>query len=153
MAADQGLVHKLILAVVALFMVSAECASLHSEELQFSPNAPATVSSQFNQAEKSTATGDLGESAATNHMKSLRDAPSMSGSTNRRDQLRLGNSYLGIQTEKGIPVIESFKRGDCTTDDECADYSGLPKSQPATRSLKNLRKPFLGLSITRPLQR
>ena len=42
-----------------------------------------------------------------------------------------------------------FKRTDCASDDECADYSGLPKSEPSKRTLKNLRKPFIGLSITR----
>ena len=137
MAAEQRFVYKLMLAVVTTFMVSAECASVHSGELLLSPSA--------------TAIGDLGESTATNHMKSLRDAPSMSGSINRTDQLRLGDSYLAVQTEKSVQVIERFKRSDCMTDDECADYSGLPKSEPAKRTLKNLRKPFLGLSITRPL--
>jgi hypothetical protein len=87
-----------------------------------------------------------------NGFKNSRDASSTSGSTNPNDKFRLGNGYLGIQTQKSLQTPEPFRRSGCATDDECADYSGLPKSEPPKSTVKNLRKPFIGLSITAPLQ-
>jgi len=76
----------------------------------------------------------------------------MSGSTNPGERFSLGNSYLGIETQKGLQ--NPFRRTDCANDDECADYSGLPKSEPPSnkKNLKNLKKPFIGLSVTKPIQ-
>jgi hypothetical protein len=68
------------------------------------------------------------------------------------DQLKVGSSYLGIQIEKNVQVLESLRRIDCPTDDECAEYSGLPKSGQTKASVRNFKRPFIGLSITRPLQ-
>jgi hypothetical protein len=87
----------------------------------------------------------------SNGLKNSRDASSMSGSTNPNDKFRLGNSYLGIQTQKSLQSPESLRRSDCATDDECAEYSGLPKSEPRKTTVKNLRMPFIGLSVTAPL--
>jgi hypothetical protein len=64
----------------------------------------------------------------------------------------LGDGRLGIQTEKSVRGSDPLRRNECTTDDECADYSSLPKTEPGKRNLKTLRKPFIGLSITKPLQ-
>jgi hypothetical protein len=64
----------------------------------------------------------------------------------------LGDGRLGIQTEKSVRASDPLRRTECTTDEECADYSSLPRTEPSKRNLKTLRKPFIGLSITRPLQ-
>ena len=66
------------------------------------------------------------------------------------DQLRLGDVLLGIETQKPLDGLERFRRTDCATDDECTDNSGLPRTAPPT-GLKNIRMPFFGLSISRPL--
>jgi len=71
----------------------------------------------------------------------------------RAEELLLGGSRLGIKTEKTLRASDPIRRSECPTDDDdCADNSGLPKSEPGKRSLKTLRRPFIGLSITRPLQ-
>jgi hypothetical protein len=86
---------------------------------------------------------------AANSLRGFTDSLPMSGSS--PDQFRLGNGQIGIQTKTALDGLERFRRSDCTTDDECRDSSPLPKS-PARKGLKNLRKPFFGLSITTPLQ-
>jgi hypothetical protein len=73
-------------------------------------------------------------------------------STDAPNRFLLGGSRLGIQTEKSVRASDPLRRNECTDDDECADYSGLPRTEPGKRNLKTLRKPFIGLSITRPLQ-
>jgi hypothetical protein len=80
------------------------------------------------------------------------DAPSPSAAAPPSDQLRVGSSYLGIQIEKNVQALESLRRIDCPTDDECAEYSGLPKSGQPKASVRNFKRPFIGLSITRPLE-
>ena len=74
----------------------------------------------------------------------------MSDSKDQNDKFQLGGSYIGVQTEKTMRVIDPTKSIDCANDDDCMDYSGLPKSTSARHGLKNFRKPFLGLSITTP---
>jgi hypothetical protein len=93
---------------------------------------------------------DTGKTIGGNGFKRSKDTLSTSGSANSNDKFSFGNSYLGIETQKKLQM--PFKRTDCASDDECADYSGLPKSEPSKRTMKNLRKPFIGLSITTPLQ-
>jgi hypothetical protein len=78
----------------------------------------------------------------------FREAPA-AGASNL-DQLRLGDLLLGIETQKPLDGLERFRRTDCATDDECTDNSGLPRTAPPT-GLKNIRMPFFGLSISRPL--
>jgi hypothetical protein len=80
------------------------------------------------------------------------DAPSPSAAAPPGDQLRMGSSYLGIQIEKNVQALETLRRIDCPTDDECAEYSGLPKSGQPKASVRNFKRPFIGLSITRPLE-
>lgn len=64
----------------------------------------------------------------------------------------LGGGRLGIETEKNVRS-DPLRRNECTMDeDDCMDNSGLPKTGPGKRNLKTLRKPYIGLSITRPLQ-
>jgi hypothetical protein len=69
-----------------------------------------------------------------------------------RDQLRLGNSFLGVQTEKNVQVLQSLKPNNCPDDDECAEYSGLPKPKPPKTARGNFKRQFIGLSITRPIE-
>jgi hypothetical protein len=64
----------------------------------------------------------------------------------------IGSFRLGIETRKSVQLPEALRRNDCATDDECEDYSGLPKSGQEKKTLKGLKKPFIGLSITAPLQ-
>lgn len=80
------------------------------------------------------------------------NAPSPSAAATPGDQLRVGSSYLGIQTQKNVQALQSLRRIDCEDDDECAEYSGLPKSGQTKGSMRNLKRQFIGLSITRPLE-
>jgi hypothetical protein len=88
----------------------------------------------------------------------LRFEPRPSGSANAFDQFKLGDSYLGVETKRRLQPLVPFQRSGCTTDEECEDYSGLPKSKTrgsaGSQSLtgRHLRKPFLGLSVTTPIQ-
>jgi hypothetical protein len=75
----------------------------------------------------------------------LAQAWSIRDSTNQNEGLR-----LGIQTQKNFRAPEPLRRNDCATDDECEDYSWLPKSEPP--NTKNAKMPFLGLSITASLK-
>jgi hypothetical protein len=80
------------------------------------------------------------------------DAPSASAAAAPGDQLKVGRDYLGIQTQKNVQALQSLRRIDCEDDDECAEYSGLPKSGQTKGSMRNLKRQFIGLSITRPLE-
>ncbi len=161
-------------------MVLATLATADSQGLIFSPSISGGGASQFDQTrlpEKSASTikqdndstkstklpqipfidfyrdsfgTDFSKTIGGNGFKNPRDVPSTSGSANSNDKFSLGNSYLGIQTQKNLQT--PFRQTDCASDDECADYSGLPKSEPSKRTIKNFRKPFIGLSITTPLQ-
>ena len=64
----------------------------------------------------------------------------------------IGQFRLGIQTQKSVQTPEPLRRSDCEINDECDDYSGLPKSHIGKTTAKNFRKPFIGLSLTAPLQ-
>jgi hypothetical protein len=93
--------------------------------------------------------GEMGDRGGANVLKHLGDAPSTGGPTNQS-----GGFRLDVQTEKSLQTPQSMRRSECatTTEEECADYSGLPRSHPAHGNLKSLKKPFVGFSITSPLQ-
>jgi hypothetical protein len=96
---------------------------------------------------------DPRKNAGGDGLRSPRDASPTGASTNPIERFSLGNSYLEIQTQKGLQ--DPFRqRTDCATDDECAEHSGVPKPQtPANKkSLKNLQRPFIGLSVTTPIE-
>ena len=63
-----------------------------------------------------------------------------------------GQFQIGIQTQKNVQTPEPLRRSDCEINDECDEYSGLPQSRSRKITTKNIRKPFLGLSVTTPLQ-
>jgi hypothetical protein len=180
MGAGRRFTHKLILIVAATLMVWAPFSNAGSQDLIFSPSKSGGGASRFEQAqlpEKSASPikqddestkwtklpqipfidldrdslgTDFNKTIGGNGFKNPRDVPSISGSENSNDKFSFGNSYLGIQTQKNLQT--PFRQTDCASDDECADYSGLPKSEPSKRTIKNLRKPFIGLSITTPIQ-
>jgi hypothetical protein len=84
--------------------------------------------------------------AGRSEFKQLREAPS-SGSANPSDGWR-----LGIQTEQSLQTPKSLRKvNDCPDDDECDEYTGLPRRHPARSGLKGFRRPYIGLSITSPL--
>lgn len=74
------------------------------------------------------------------------------GATSQNDPGPFGRSSLQFRTEKNFQTPEPFRRTDCYNEDECADYSPFPRSRPPKTTAKNVRKPFLGLSITTPIQ-
>lgn len=67
------------------------------------------------------------------------------------DQWLPGVNNLSFQTERMTPTPVPFRRSDCT-EDECADYSPLPKVKHSKTTTKNFRKPYIGLSVTSPFQ-
>jgi hypothetical protein len=84
-------------------------------------------------------------------VRAFQGLPPVSGSTYPTDQLRLGNNYIGIKTQKTYYGAVPSGPSDCSTDDDCADYSGLPKPKQPKMTKGNFRKPFVGLSITTPI--
>ena len=82
------------------------------------------------------------------------------GPTNSFDQLKIGDSYLGIETQRRLKTQVPSGKVDCATDEECEDYSALPKSKSrgsigassSSPSLLHTRKPFFGLSVTTPIE-
>ena len=64
-----------------------------------------------------------------------------------------GKPEFGFQTQRFLSTPEPLRRADCASDEECADYSGLPRFKPHPGSgVKGIRKPYLGLSVTTPIQ-
>jgi hypothetical protein len=179
MAAARRVAGKPILIVLAALMLSASGAGAEWNELLFSPNLSDLPARQLGRSEpqekptgaiKQDATQwmslpqpvpfvdspwrsfgkDFGGNIGTgSKLRNFGDAGT-GGSTD--DQFRLGNSYLGIQTQKHVQGLDRFWRTDCATDEDCGDYSGLPRSGPQKKDIKSFRKPFFGLSITTPLQ-
>lgn len=179
MGAPRRFAHRLILGVAATLTVLVTFADASAQNQIFSPSLSGAGSRQIDQTqstEKSASTikqddewtkwmrlpqapylnsywdsfdADFTRNIGGNGFKESRDRASTSKPASSTDTFSFGKSYLGIQTEKDL---KSPWRTDCASDDECADYSGLPKSEPSKRTLKNLRKPFFGLSVTTPLQ-
>jgi hypothetical protein len=57
----------------------------------------------------------------------FRNAPKSTATS--LDQFKLGDSYLGIETKRQMRPPVSSQRSGCTTDEECEDYSPIPKSK------------------------
>jgi hypothetical protein len=135
------------LAVLAMLAIVAAYGQARSEELPISPSS-SDVAAQLKQAEQPSIALGVPNGGNGNTSKAV---PSR-GATDRDGSVRIGESSIGIKTDKSLRVIEPYKENDCANDDDCSDYSGLPKSAPARRTLKNVRKPFFGLSISRPIE-
>ena len=69
-----------------------------------------------------------------------------------RDQVTIGKSVLGFTTEKQVGLPNFLKPADCVNDDECAEYSSLPRARQPKPGLMNVRKPYFGLSLKTPIQ-
>jgi hypothetical protein len=80
------------------------------------------------------------------------------GSASSFDKFKFGNGYLGVETQRRLQPRVPSGKVDCATDEECEDYSALPKSKSRgsvgtdSSSILRLRKPFFGLSITTPIE-
>ena len=147
MTMKRKLSNNAMLAVLATLAFVAACGQARLEELPLLPNS-SDISAQLKEAEQpSTALGVREEGDGPS-----KAVPSIRRAAGRNESPHIGESSIGIKTEKSLLVIEAYKENDCASDDDCADYSGLPKSAPARRTLKNVRKPFFGLSISRPIE-
>jgi hypothetical protein len=176
MARERLFAHQLIFIISAAFMMMVAPAGLRAENEIFSPDMLGNGSSRSDQApsaEKSASPprqanestkwmslpqvpfinfyrDDLKAGVAGDTFDSRRAPASVSESGKSNKSSWLGNGQLEIRTQK---KFQPFWLESCgLDDDDCADNSGLPKTGPAKRTLKNLRKPFFGLSITTPLQ-
>jgi len=81
------------------------------------------------------------------------------GSASSIDKIKLGDSYLGIDTQRRLQTRTPSGKADCATDEECEDYSVMPRSRSrasvgtsSSSSLIRSRKPFFGLSVTTPIE-
>ena len=80
------------------------------------------------------------------------------GSASSFDKFKIGDSYFGVETQRRLQTRVPSGKVDCATDEECEDYSALPRSKSRdsvgtnSSSILRLRKPFFGLSITRPIE-
>ena len=103
---------------------------------------------------------DVGAGADGNvRPKKFGYAPPVPGSTNAFDKLKIGESYLGVDTQRRLQTRVPSGKVDCATDEECEDYSPMPKSRSRgstsginSPSMFHARKPFFGLSITTPIE-
>jgi hypothetical protein len=81
------------------------------------------------------------------------------GSATSIDKIKLGDSYLGIDTQRRLQTHVPSGKVDCATDEECEDYSVMPRSKShssvgasSSSSVLHSRKPFFGLSVTTPME-
>ena len=80
------------------------------------------------------------------------------GSASSIDKIKLGDSYLGIDTQRRLQTHVPSGKVDCATDEECEDYSVMPRSKSHglvgshSSGVLNSRKPFFGLSVTTPIE-
>jgi hypothetical protein len=158
MGAQQQLGQRIALA--ATLMVAAAF-SAHSHDFS-SPPQPSAV--QFDTGQK----GEMPSSASPNNSTALTPMPRpfsprrpvgvdadqiASGLSTPTDQFRLGNSYIGIQTQRILQPPDQIRRSDCPIDEDCTDYPGAPRSMsPKPSTIKSLRRSYIGLSITAPLR-
>jgi hypothetical protein len=90
--------------------------------------------------------------------KKLRYTSPSYGSASSFDKLKLGDSYLGVETQRRLQTHVPSGKVDCVTDEECEDYSAMPRSRSrasvggSSSSMVHGRKPFFGLSVTTPIE-
>jgi hypothetical protein len=150
MGAERAIVYTMTVILVAALAVTGGLSRAHAQEQPAPLQSSSAAAALPDAADKSGSPIEaLGESPAADNK--VRTAAPAKNSTRQTDKVHLGGSYIGVQTEKTVRVIDPSKPTDCTNDEDCMDYSGLPKSAPARHGLKSFRKPFLGLSITTPL--
>jgi hypothetical protein len=172
-----GLLDKLRLLLLTTLFAAVATGALRGEELLFWPYALDGASGNFGRSDLSLSGGTDLEATPVNGLNFQPPEPlsdsrwadfsseldKMTGeaqalktartlSPDAPNEFLLGGGRLGIQTEKSVRTSDPLRCTECADDDECADFSGLPRTEPGKRNLKTLRKPFIGLSITRPLQ-
>ena len=141
----EGLVHRLTLALLAALTVAGGFSHAHAQEQPLPPKSSSAAAAPSDAADNPVRSKGIEESPANNKSKRPAKAPPQK-EPDQTQQFR-----LGIQTKKSVQVTDPTRSIDCDSEDECRDYSGLPRSAPAGSDLKSIRKPFLGLSITTPL--
>src|SRR5262245_2879948 len=132
------------LQIVATAALLALASGAGAQELLFSPNLKDIVPRQFEQANTwsklppgyTFGTDLSGSYSEVNAFRNPRELPPASGSSS--DQFRVGTSYLEIQTLKNLQPLDVLRRGNCETDEECAEYSGLPKAGGSKGTLKGV---------------
>jgi hypothetical protein len=162
MGAEQQFAQRMIFALAATLIMLATSVSAYSEQPLFSPNPllgsgqldqtqlPETSSSAIKQDSASTPWAKVPQAFSPRRSFGA-DVDKNTGET-PADQFRLGNSYIGVQTQKSVQTPDPLRRSDCAKDDDCTNYPGSPQFAPPRTTVKSLRKPFIGLSITAPLR-
>ncbi len=159
MGAQQQFAQRMIGAIVAALMLVGIGPCAYSQERPSQQPSPFAGAQPFEKLQRpETPSGAMTNSTPSTSMSrtfSPRGAfgvdPDKIEPTAPADQFRLGNSYIGIQTQKTIQTPDQIRRSDCPKDEDCTDYPGQPRSLTSKTGVKNLRKPFIGLSITAPL--
>jgi len=160
MGAEQQSAQRMIFALAAALIMLATGVRAHSEQLLFSPN-PLLGSGQFDQTQlPETSSSAIKQGNNSTPWTSVPPRRSFGADVDKNtselatppDQFRLGNSYIGVQTQKSLQTPDPLRRSDCAQDEDCTDYPGMPQSAPPKTTVKSFRKPFIGLSITAPLR-
>jgi hypothetical protein len=157
MGAQQHLGQRMIFALAAALMVAAAC-SAHSHELPSPPQPFDTGQIGETPASPSQSNSSMVSAPVPGPFSPRRpvsaDADQIaSGLSAPADQFRFGNAYIGIQTQRILQTPDQIRRSDCPIDEDCTDYPGPPRlMSPKTTTIKSLRKPYIGLSITAPLR-
>ena len=97
---------------------------MHAQEQPAAPESSSAAAALPGAANKSgSAIEGLGESPAADNK--VPNSPPANDSTKQSDKVQLGGSYIGVQTEKTVRVIDPAKPTDCANDDDCMDYTNL----------------------------
>jgi hypothetical protein len=162
MGAQQQLGGGIVRGLAAALVVMAGSICAHSQERSFAP-APPVGAGQFDDVQLAPISGPLSTSTPPVSMprsfsprRSLQPDADKPDLSTPPDQFRLGDNYIGIQTQRSVQTPDPIRRSDCLSDEDCTDYPGPPKSLgpssgPKTSTVRSFRKPFIGLSITAPL--
>ena len=157
MGAQQHLGQRMIVALAAIFMVMGGF-NAHSQEPssptkpfagQFDTGQTGEMPSSASQANSATAVTPLAGPFSPRRPVGIDADQIASGLSTPADQFRVGNTYIGIQTQRILQTPDQIRRSDCPIDEDCTDYPGAPRlMSPKTTTIKSLRKPYIGLSIT-----
>jgi hypothetical protein len=159
MGAGQQFARRMILVLAATMMVLATGVVAHSQESSSSPK-PFAGFGQFdapplppirsaNPGQDNNSTPWMTMPRDLSPRRSVSD--SKGEATASGDQFRFGNGYIGFQMQKSLQTPDQVRRSDCAKDEDCTDYPGAPKFSNPKTTVKSLKKPFIGLSITAPL--
>jgi hypothetical protein len=161
MGAQQQLGQRIIATLTATLIVMAGV-DTYSQELssapkpfagQFDKSQAGEMPSSASQASSATALTPVPGPFSPRRPLAVDADQIANGLSTPADQFRLGSGYIGIQTQKSLQTPDPIRRSDCPIDEDCTDYPRAPRlMSPKTTTIKSLRKPFIGLSITAPLR-